>query len=213
MFQPIVDFQQELAGHVFYTGDRQRPYRWGIQSVVPDDTTPYLDECVSLTDAHPFGYWIRQDGRIEVDGRIHAQNAQVLVEEQGLQFEWDTEVRPRSQTCCLRLPVRPTHDLAFWQSVVNASQHLGLQKVEAASDGVRQWFLGPSTRVQLEPYYGVRNFSDSTPAHWAVLYSTSTSEAQAFHDLLASAFGWSSLEWQELTCGRRPADLYGEIRP
>ncbi|MFB9991944.1 hypothetical protein ACFFLM_08210 [Deinococcus oregonensis] len=213
-YEPVVQFQRELAGHVFYTHPREQPYRWGIQASVPDNRPdqPYEDECVAFTDAVPVSYVLRQDGRIEVDGQLHARNAQVLVEGQALQFEWDVDIQPHTRTYVLRLPVRPQGDVIFWKAMGMAAEHCGLTAVEAASDGNQFWFVGPSTRLFLAPYYGARHFSNDIPAQWGALYSTAVGEVQVFHQLLAAEMGWEQLVWRHLTQLRRPGDFYAEIK-
>lgn len=215
VYDTVIDFQRALAGHVFYNGPRTAPYTpylWGIQSSMPDNTPgePYEDECVSLTDAHPFGFWMREDGCIEVDGQMHASSAAVLMEGQALEFEWDTVICPAYTTYYLRLDVRPRDDEAHWRAVMGAVEGLGLRRVEEASDLVRQWFMGPNTRLLLEPYYGVRPFSDEVPARWGRLYTTSVVEAEVFHERLRVDAGWTPLTWRPIGTerSRRPADFW-----
>ncbi|WP_027483471.1 hypothetical protein [Deinococcus pimensis] len=191
---------------------RRTPYLWGIQSGEPDNAPgePYEDECVVVTDAIPFGFWIREDGRIEVNRELHASSAAVLVEGQALQFEWDTVIRPAHTTYYLRLDVRPRDDETYWHAVMGAVEALGLRRVEEASDSVRQWFIGPSTRLLLEPFYGTRWFSDDVPARWGRLYSTSAVEAEAFHELLRVGAEWPPLAWRPIAAElvQRPADFW-----
>lgn len=215
VYDAVIDFQRTLAGHVFYDGPRSAPYTpylWGIQSPVPDNAPgePYEDECVVLTDAHPFGFWIREDGRIEVDGQVHASSAAVLVENQALEFEWDTVIRPAHTTYFVRLDVLPRDDEAYWHAVMGAVEGLGLSRVAEASDSVRQWFASSTTRLLLEPYYGMRSFSNDVPARWGRLHSTSAMEAEAFHERLRVGAGWGPLTWRGVTAEhfRRPADFW-----
>ncbi|UQN08451.1 hypothetical protein [Deinococcus sp. QL22] len=211
----VVQFQRDLAGHVFYTHPREKPYRWGIQSPVPDNFRhePYEDECVALTDALPASYVIRADGRIEVNGQVHAQNAHILVEGQALQFEWDVDIKPHHTTYFLRLPVRPRNDMGFWQALVDAAEQTGLTRVNAASDDHQHWWIRPSTRLQVEPFYGARRFSDDVPVSWGSLCSTAVEEVGVFYQLLASGMRWPPLEWQQLTQECRPADFYCGVTP
>jgi|GEM_PF-5974699 len=203
VFEAVVAFQRELAGCVFYDGPRTAPYTpylWGIQTPTPDNDPgePYEDECVVLTDAAAFTYVMREDGRIEVDGQVDATSARVMVEGQALQYEWDAVIRPGRTAYFLRLDARPRDDAAYWRAVADAAARLGLNRVEEASDVAGQWYVGPHSRLSVEPYYGTRNFSDDVPARWARLFSTSIEEAQAFHALVRDAAGWGTLQWRKI---------------
>ena len=125
-----------------------------------------------------------------------------------MKFEWDLDVRPQTATYFLRLPARPPDDTAFWQAFVQWAQKSGLTKVAAASDAFRQSWVGSSTRLHIEPYYG----SGDLGSRWAALQSSSGREARAFHEGLATLMGWDRLHWLALTREPRPADFYYEER-
>lgn len=197
MSKLILAFQQDLAGHVFYTGRQQgRQYRWGIQSTEPfnDPDDPYVFECVALTAALPGAFLLRPDGQIYADDDFYARDVQVLVESQAVGFEWATTVACHRPTYQLHLPVRPRAD-PFWTAVVKVARELRLERLEAASDEIRQCFVRDGAWLETEPYFGARAFADDIPAAFGWFFSTSVQDVQVFYDALAGPAGWPPLSW------------------
>ena len=209
-FPAVVEFQQELAGQVFYNGVYEVTL-WGIQGSGgnplrgPEIWTDgrFREECVVVTSANTGGYWIREDGRIE-DGdwdgiqRQYAHSARTVVEAQALLYAWDMDVRPHTPAYWLRLPTRPLNDHMYWSLLSEAVAAVGLTRVDAASDECQQWFTGSTSLMH------IRRWGDTValeaagpvfPAH-ALLDFTVEEQARAVHGHLAAQYGWGELVWE-----------------
>ena len=137
----------------------------------------------------------------------YARDARVLVESQAVDFEWHTTVALHVPIYRIHLPIQPRSN-PFWTAVVNAARNLCLEKLEAASDELRQYFVRPDAYLSTEPYFGVRSFAEDIPAAMGMFTCTSEQDAQAFYDALAVSAGWPPLIWKPLPEQRNSQGAY-----
>lgn len=186
-FEPVLEFQRNLAGRIFYRGPGQKRTDWGLPHSGPErgEGEVYTIECVNSPYADPFIYELLLDGSIELDWLPYVRHARTLVEIQALQYEWDTEVEPFQDSYYLNFGDFAREDQEMLQKLQNVATVLNLSAVPEVQDDNQHWYVGKHSRIQVEPYFGLsRGCREDVPRFWTKLHTTSLQEAQEIWHLL-----------------------------